>query len=56
MMAETHHKPAAATSIPRCDTVGYVSDAKYQQLPSITLKCHWLEEVGLGQGLRLTSG
>ncbi|WP_332459986.1 SymE family type I addiction module toxin [Pantoea stewartii] len=24
----------------------YISDAKYQQLPYITLKGHWLEEVG----------
>lgn len=49
-MAETHHKPEIATPTTRCYTVGYVSDAKYQPLPSITLKGHWLEEAGFGTG------
>jgi len=30
--------------------VGYVSDAKYQPLPSIHLKGRWLEEVGFAAG------
>lgn len=49
-MAETQHKPETGTSTIRCYTVGYVSDAKYRPLPSITLKGHWLEEAGFGTG------
>jgi len=30
--------------------VGYVGNAKYQSLPSITLKGHWLEEAGFATG------
>jgi toxic protein SymE len=30
--------------------VGYISDAKYQPQPSITLKGHWLEEAGFATG------
>ncbi|MEI2264964.1 SymE family type I addiction module toxin [Erwinia sp. CGal63] len=49
-MAEPHHKPEIATSTTRSYTVGYVSDAKYQPLPSIHLKGHWLGEVGFETG------
>lgn len=41
-MAAQHHKPETYTPSTRCYTVGYVSDAKYQPVPSITLKGHWL--------------
>ncbi|WP_414147403.1 SymE family type I addiction module toxin [Erwinia sp. BNK-24-b] len=30
--------------------MGYVSDAKYQPLPSITLKGHWLSDAGFATG------
>jgi toxic protein SymE len=33
--------------------VGYVSDAKYQPLPAIILKGHWLEQVGFETGTPL---
>ncbi|MEM6162711.1 SymE family type I addiction module toxin [Erwinia sp. P6884] len=49
-MAEQHHMPETHAFTTRCYTVGYVSDAKYQPLPSIHLKGHWLEEVGFGTG------
>ncbi|WP_380181012.1 SymE family type I addiction module toxin [Kalamiella sp. sgz302252] len=49
-MAEPHHKPDIATSTTRYYTVGYVSDAKYEPLPSIHLKGRWLEEAGFGTG------
>ncbi|WP_380181778.1 SymE family type I addiction module toxin [Kalamiella sp. sgz302252] len=49
-MAKTHHKPEVATPTTRYYTVGYVSDAKYQPIPSVTLKGHWLEEAGFGTG------
>lgn len=49
-MAEQHHKPEVATPTTRYYTVGYVSDAKYQPIPSVTLKGHWLAEAGFGTG------
>lgn len=49
-MAETHHKPETGTPTTRCYTVGYVSDAKYQPLPSIHLKGHWLIDARFGTG------
>ena len=49
-MAETHHKPETGTPTTRCYTVGYVSDAKYQPVPAVTLKGYWLEEAGFGTG------
>ncbi|MFU9137815.1 SymE family type I addiction module toxin [Erwinia tasmaniensis] len=52
-MAETHHKPETGTHTTRCYTVGYVSDAKYQPVPAITLKGHWLEETGFATGTPL---
>lgn len=33
--------------------MGYVSDAKYQPLPAIILKGHWLEQVGFETGTPL---
>jgi len=33
--------------------VGYVSDAKYQPLPAIILKGHWLEQVEFDTGTPL---
>lgn len=32
----------------RCYTVGYICDAKYQPVPAVTLKGHWLKEMGFG--------
>ena len=52
-MAETHHKPEIATHTTRCYTVGYVSDAKYQPVPAVTLKGHWLKEMGFDTGTAL---
>lgn len=49
-MAETHNKPETAKPTTRCYTVGYVSDTKYQPVPAVTLKGHWLEEAGFGTG------
>ncbi|MFC0138939.1 SymE family type I addiction module toxin [Erwinia mallotivora] len=49
-MAEAHHNPETGTPTTRCYTVGYVSDAKYQPIPAITLKGHWLEGIGFGIG------
>jgi len=33
--------------------VGYVSDAKYQPVPAVTLKGHWLAEAGFETGTPL---
>ncbi|WP_200884536.1 SymE family type I addiction module toxin [Erwinia oleae] len=52
-MAETHHKPEMHTPTTRCYTVGYVSDAKYQPVPAVTLKSHWFEEAGFETGTPL---
>ncbi len=52
-MAETHHKPETGTPTTRCYTVGYVSDAKYQPVPAVTLKGHWLKEIGFDTGTAL---
>ncbi len=49
-MAETHHKPETGTPTTRCYTVGYVSDAKYNPVPAVTLKGHWLAEAGFTTG------
>lgn len=37
----------------RCYTMGYVSDAKYQPVPAVTLKGHWLKEMGFDTGTAL---
>lgn len=59
-MAETHHKPETGTPTTRCYTVGYISDAKYQPVPAVTLKGHWLAEAGFITGtpvnVRVMSG
>ena len=52
-MAETHHKPEIATPTTRYYTVGYVSDTKYQPVPAVTLKGHWLKEMGFNTGTAL---
>lgn len=46
-MAETHHKPETHTpTTTRAYTVGYVSDTKYQPVPAVTLKGHWMADAG----------
>ncbi|MFU9139270.1 SymE family type I addiction module toxin [Erwinia tasmaniensis] len=53
-MAETHHKPEAHTpTTTRAYTVGYVSDAKYQPMPAVTLKGHWMAQAGFETGTPL---
>ncbi|MGG7448519.1 endoribonuclease SymE [Kosakonia oryzendophytica] len=50
---QTHHKPETGTPTTRRYTVGYVSDAKYQPVPAVTLKGHWLTEAGFETGTPL---
>lgn len=53
-MTDTHHKPESHTpTTTRAYTVGYVSDAKYQPVPAVTLKGHWLAEAGFTTGTPL---
>ncbi|MFC0138948.1 SymE family type I addiction module toxin [Erwinia mallotivora] len=52
-MAETHHNPETGTPTTRCYTVVYVSDAKYRPVPAVTLKGHWLREMGFDTGTAL---
>lgn len=52
-MAETHHKPDSGAVTTRHYSVGYVNDARYQPLPAITLKGHWLKAMGFGTGTPL---
>lgn len=52
-MADTHHKPETHMLTTRAYTVGYVSDAKYQPMPAVTLKGHWMAEAGFETGTLL---
>ncbi|WP_071290363.1 SymE family type I addiction module toxin [Erwinia billingiae] len=49
-MAETHHKSETSSPTTRCYNLVYVSDAKYQSIPAVSVKGHWLEEMGFGTG------
>ncbi|WP_206404897.1 SymE family type I addiction module toxin [Erwinia billingiae] len=46
-------KAETGTPTTRCYTVSYISDAKYQPVPAVTLKGHWLKGVGFDTGTAL---
>lgn len=52
-MAEILYKSETATPTTRCYTVGCGCDAKYQPVPAVTLKGHWLKEMGFDTGTEL---
>lgn len=55
-MAEQHHKSGADTPATcyRLYTVGYVREhRKFTTSPAITLKGHWMEELGFETGQKI---
>ncbi|MGC0828653.1 SymE family type I addiction module toxin [Pantoea agglomerans] len=55
-MAETHHKPGTTTPTTKSRryTVGYIRDhIKHQPSPSITLRGHWMGDLGLETGKKV---
>lgn len=50
-MAKTHIKPERTMPTTRYYTVSYVRDMKYNALPAITLKGHWLAKAGFVTGI-----
>ncbi|WP_233598423.1 SymE family type I addiction module toxin [Erwinia sp. 198] len=53
-MAETHHKPEHVSTKARRYTVGYIRDhIKHQPSPSITLRSHWMGDLGFEAGKKV---
>ncbi|MEN4587778.1 SymE family type I addiction module toxin [Pantoea sp. SIMBA_072] len=55
-MAETHHKPGTTTPTTKSRryTVGYIRDhIKHQPSPSITLRGHWMGDLGFETGKKV---
>lgn len=53
-MAETYHKPETATPVTHYYTMRYIRDTrKFAPSPSITLKGHWIVELGFESGQKI---
>jgi len=53
-MAAQHHKSEQVSTKARRYTVGYIRDSrKFEPSPSITLKGHWMTELGFEMGKKV---
>ncbi|WP_413650749.1 SymE family type I addiction module toxin [Pantoea sp. B65] len=53
-MAAQHHKAEQVLTKARRYTVGYIRDQrKFEPLPSITLKGHWMADFGFSTGQKI---